>query len=47
MSELPSGAEKAEVADAKNIETQTTAALDETKPADAKQQDINEELERQ
>jgi large subunit ribosomal protein L22 len=37
----------AEVADAKNIETQTTAALDETKPAAAKQQEINEELERQ
>lgn len=37
----------AEVADAKNIETQTAAALDETQPADAKQQDINEELERQ
>ena len=39
--------EKAEVADAKNVETQTTAALDETKPADAKQQEINEDLERQ
>ena len=38
---------EAEVADAKNIETQTTAALNETKPADEKQQDINEELERQ
>lgn len=37
----------AEVADAKNIETQTTASLNETKPADAKQQDINEDLERQ
>lgn len=37
----------AEVADAKNVETQTTAALDETKPAPEKQQDINEELERQ
>ena len=37
----------AEVADAKNVETQTTAALDETKPADDKQQEINEELERQ
>lgn len=37
----------AEVADAKNVETQTTAALNETKPADEKQQDINEELERQ
>ena len=37
----------AEVADAKNVETQTTKALDETQPADEKQQDINEELERQ
>ena len=37
----------AEVADAKNVETQTTTAIDETKPADEKQQDINEELERQ
>jgi large subunit ribosomal protein L22 len=37
----------AEVADAKNVETQTTAALNESKPADEKQQDINEELERQ
>ncbi len=37
----------AEVADAKNIETQTTASVDETKPADEKQQDTNEELERQ
>lgn len=40
-------ADTAEVADAKNVETQTAAALDETKPADAKQQEINEELERQ
>jgi large subunit ribosomal protein L22 len=38
---------EAEVADAKNVETQTTAALDETSAADDKQQDINEELERQ
>lgn len=38
---------EAEVADAKNIETQTTATLNETKPADEKQQDTNEELERQ
>ena len=38
---------EAEVADAKNVETQTTAALNETKRADEKQQDINEELERQ
>jgi large subunit ribosomal protein L22 len=37
----------AEVADAKNVETQTTATVDETKPAEEKQQDINEELERQ
>lgn len=37
----------AEVADAKNVETQTTKALNETQPADEKQQDINEELERQ
>ena len=37
----------AEVADAKDVETQTTAALNESKPADDKQQDINEELERQ
>jgi large subunit ribosomal protein L22 len=37
----------AEVADAKDVETQTTAALNEPKPADEKQQDINEELERQ
>lgn len=39
--------EHAEVADAKNVETQTTAALNETKPADEKMQDTNEELERQ
>ncbi len=37
----------AEVADAKNVETQTTEAVNETKPADEKQQDTNEELERQ
>src|SRR5688572_19679581 len=37
----------ASVADAKNVETQTTKALNETKPADEKQQDTNEELERQ
>lgn len=37
----------AEVADAKNVQTQTTAALDETKPADQVQLDRNEELERQ
>ena len=37
----------AEVADAKNVETQTTKSVDETKPADEKQQDTSEELERQ
>lgn len=37
----------AEAADAKNVETQTPEALNETQPADEKQQDINEELERQ
>lgn len=37
----------AEVADAKNVETQTTATLNETKPADAAEQKINEDLERQ
>jgi len=37
----------AEVADAKNVQAQTTAALDETKPADQVQLDRNEELERQ
>jgi large subunit ribosomal protein L22 len=37
----------AEVADAKNIETQTSEALNETKPADERQLDTNEELERQ
>lgn len=39
--------DEAAIANAKNIETQTTAALDETKPADEKQLDTNEELERQ
>jgi large subunit ribosomal protein L22 len=38
---------QAEVADAKNVETQTTAALNETQPADEAQQKINEDLERQ
>ena len=38
---------EANVADAKNVETQTTKALNETKPADDKMQDTNEELERQ
>ena len=37
----------AEVANAKNVETQTTAALNETQPADEAQQKINEDLERQ
>ena len=37
----------AKVADAKNVETQTTATLNEPKPADEKQLDTNEELERQ
>jgi large subunit ribosomal protein L22 len=37
----------AEVADAKDAATQTTAVVNETAPADEKQQDINEELERQ
>ena len=37
----------AQVADAKNVETQTPEALNESKPADEKQLDINEELERQ
>ncbi|MEP7148927.1 MAG: 50S ribosomal protein L22 [Acidobacteriota bacterium] len=38
---------EAEVADAKNVETQTAATLNETAPADEVQQDTNEELERQ
>jgi large subunit ribosomal protein L22 len=37
----------AEAADAKDVETQTTKALNETAPADEKQLDTNEELERQ
>ena len=37
----------ANVADAKNASTQAEAESKATKPADAKQQDINEELERQ
>ena len=37
----------AKAADAKNATTQTTAELNETAPADEKQQEINEELERQ
>ena len=39
--------DKAEIADAKNIETQTPEALNETKRADEKQLDMNEQLERQ
>jgi large subunit ribosomal protein L22 len=39
--------DSSEVADAKNVETQTPAALNETKRADEKQLDTNEELERQ
>lgn len=37
----------AEVADAKNVETQTTAALNETHPVDEAQGKINEDLEKQ
>lgn len=37
----------AEAADAKDVTSQTPAELNESKPADDKQQDINEELERQ
>ena len=37
----------AEVADAKNVETQTTATLNETKPADEVMEKTNEDLERQ
>jgi large subunit ribosomal protein L22 len=37
----------AEVADAKNVETQTTATVDETAPADEAQEKINEDLEKQ
>ena len=37
----------AEAADAKNVETQTPETLNETKRADEKQLDTNEELERQ
>lgn len=37
----------AEVADAKDVSVQTTAALDETSPADEAQQAINEDLEKQ
>lgn len=37
----------AEVADAKNLETQTTATADETKPAAEAQETINEDLEKQ
>jgi len=37
----------AEIADAKNVETQTTAVLNETQPADEAQQAINEDVEKQ
>src|SRR5688572_25281815 len=37
----------ADAADAKDVSIQTPVALNEPKPADEKQQDINEELERQ
>ncbi len=37
----------AEAADAKNVETQTTATLNETKPADEVMENTNEDLERQ
>ena len=40
-------ADTAHVADAKGVETQTPEALNESKPADEKQLDTNEELERQ
>jgi large subunit ribosomal protein L22 len=38
---------ESQVADAKNVETQTSETLNESKPADEKQLDTNEELERQ
>lgn len=38
---------EADIADAKDASTQTPAEKNEAKPADDKQQDINEELERQ
>jgi large subunit ribosomal protein L22 len=37
----------AEVADAKNVETPTTKTVNETQPADEKQQEINEDVEKQ
>ncbi len=40
-------ANTAEVADAKNVETQTMATLNETKPADEVMEKTNEDLERQ
>lgn len=40
-------ANDAEVADAKNVQTQTTATLNETKPADEVMEKTNEDLERQ
>ncbi len=47
QAEEKTDSDTSEIADAKNIETQTPEALNETKPADEKQLDINEELERQ
>lgn len=47
QAEVKAESDTSEIADAKNIETQTTEALNETKPADEKQLDNNEELERQ
>ncbi len=38
---------EAEISDAKNVSSQTPAERNETQPADEKQQEINEELERQ
>lgn len=37
----------ADAADAKNVETQTTVSVDETAPADAAQEKINEDVEKQ
>jgi large subunit ribosomal protein L22 len=45
--EAATASDQANVADAKNASTHAEAESQPTKPADAKQQDINEELERQ
>ena len=45
--EAEEAANNAEVANAKNVETQTTATLNETKPADEVMEKTNEDLERQ